>query len=249
MPVTKVPKSEVDLKQLLEAGVHFGHQTRRWNPKMAPYIFGVRGGIHIIDLIKTADHLEKAAAFAGQAAAAGGKILFVGTKRQAAAIVKTEAEAAGMPYVTERWLGGMLTNFRTIRRQVSRLKKLEAEIESGEVASRYNKKEAAGVAEEVAKLTRIFAGVKDMEALPGAVFVVDAPHEQIAVAEATKLGIPVIGIADSNADPATLDYPIPGNDDALKAIQIITHTIAAAAKEGWTKYQSQQPKEDETNVA
>ena len=224
--------ADVNLKELLEAGAHFGHQTRRWNPKMKQYIYGARGGVHIIDLTKTGVLLKEAIDFARETAAKGGKILFVGTKRQALAVVREEAEAAGMPFVTERWLGGMLTNFRTIRLQVNRLKKLEAGLESGDFASKYNKKEVLDFSNEAAALNKVFGGIKHMDGLPGAVFVVDAPKEAIAVAEARKLGIPVIGIADTNADPDLIDYPIPANDDAIKAVRMITNAIAQAAAEG-----------------
>lgn len=230
--------ADISLKELLEAGAHFGHQTRRWNPKMKQYIYGARGGVHIMDLTKTGPLLKEAADFARKTAANGGKVLFVGTKRQAAPVVREEAQAAGMPYVTERWLGGMLTNFRTIRSQVSRLKKLEAGLESGDFASKYNKKEVLDFTNEAAALDRIFGGIKDMDSLPGAVFVVDAPKEGIAVAEARKLGIPVIGIADSNADPDLIDYPIPANDDAIKAVRVITAHVAEAAAEGAKQHAS-----------
>ncbi len=232
--------SEVNLKELLEAGAHFGHQTRRWNPKMKPYIFGARGGVHIIDLTKTAPMLETALKFTKQVTADGGSILFVGTKRQASPVVKEAAESAGMPYVTERWLGGMLTNFRTIRSRVNRLKKLEAGLESGDFAAKYNKKEVLDFTNEVAALNRIFSGVKNLDGLPGALFVVDAPQETIAIAEARKLHIPVIAIADSNADPDLMDYPIPGNDDAIKSIKILAGAVAAAASEGAKQYASRQ---------
>src|SRR5437868_2923481 len=175
--------AETSLKELLEAGAHFGHQTRRWNPKMKQYIYGARGGVHIIDLTKTGVLLKEATDFAGQVAAGGGKVLIVGTKRQAAPVVKEEAVEAGMPYVTERWLGGMLTNFRTIRLQVQRLKKLEAGLESGDFASKYNKKEVLDFTNEIASLNRVFGGVKHMDGLPDAVFVVDVVKEAIAVAE------------------------------------------------------------------
>lgn len=224
--------SEVNLKELLEAGAHFGHQTRRWNPKMKPYIYGARGGVHIIDLTKTAPMLEAALKFTKQVTADGGSVLFVGTKRQAAPVVREAAESAGMPYVTERWLGGMLTNFRTIRSRVTRLKKLEAGLESGDFATKYNKKEVLDFTNEVASLNRIFSGLKHMDGLPGAIFVVDAPQESIAIAEARKLRIPVIAIADSNADPDLMDYPVPGNDDAIKSIKILAGAIAAAAADG-----------------
>jgi small subunit ribosomal protein S2 len=224
--------AEVSLKELLEAGAHFGHQTRRWNPKMQKYIFAARGGVHIIDLTKTGVLLKEATDFAHKTAADGGKVLFVGTKRQAAPVIRDEAVAAGMPYVTERWLGGMLTNFSTIRLQVQRLKKLEAGLESGDFASKYNKKEVLDFTNECASLTRIFGGIKNMDGLPRAVFVVDVPNEAIAVAEARKLGIPVIAIADTNADPDLIDYPIPANDDAIRTVRIITHQIAQAAADG-----------------
>lgn len=224
--------ADISLKELLEAGAHFGHQTRRWNPKMKPYIYGARGGVHIIDLTKTGKLLQEATDFARQVTAGGGKILIVGTKRQAAPVVREEAQAAGMPYVTERWLGGMLTNFRTIRLQVQRLKKLQAGLESGDFASKYNKKEVLDLSNEAEALERIFGGIKHMDGLPGAVFVVDVPKESIAVAEARKLGLPLIAIADTNADPDLIDYPIPANDDAIKAVRVITRQIAQAAAEG-----------------
>ncbi len=224
--------ADVNVKELLAAGAHFGHQTRRWNPKMKPYIYGVRGGVHIIDLTKTGGLLTTATDFARQVTAGGGTVLFVGTKRQAAPVVREVAESHNLPYVTERWLGGMLTNFRTIRLQVQRLKKLEAGLESGDLASKYNKKELLDFTNEAAALDRIFSGIKRMDGLPAALFVVDVPREAIAVAEARKLGIPVIAIADSNADPDLIDYPIPANDDAIKAIRIITNAIAEAAAEG-----------------
>lgn len=224
--------AEVSLKELLEAGAHFGHQTRRWNPKMDRYIFGARNGIHIIDLTKTSDALQAAVDFVEKTTKNGGTVLFVGTKRQAKAIVKEEAVNAGQPYVTERWLGGMLTNFRTITEQIKRLKKLEGQKESGELAANYNKKEQGVLQEEMDKLNHIFGGIKDMERQPAAMFVVDTPREKIAILEAIKLGIPVIGLADSNSDPDQLDYPIPANDDAIKSVRVITHAIAEAAAKG-----------------
>ncbi|MBW4061833.1 30S ribosomal protein S2 [Candidatus Saccharibacteria bacterium] len=221
-----------NLKELLEAGAHFGHQTRRWNPKMKQYIYGARGGVHIIDLVQTGPLLDAAIKFVHDTTAGGGKVLFVATKRQAAGIVKAEAEAAGMPFVTERWLGGMLTNFRTIRTQVARLKKIEAGLESGDYATKYNKKEQLDFTNEAARLNRIFGGIKNMDALPAAIFVVDAPKEDLAIAEARKLGIPVVAMADTNADPDLIDYLIPANDDAIKTVKIITHLIAEAASNG-----------------
>jgi len=240
--------ADVSLKELLEAGAHFGHQTRRWNPKMQTYIYGARGGVHIIDLTKTGVLLKEATDFAKKTGENGGKVMFVGTKRQASPVVREEAEAAGMPYVSERWLGGMLTNFRTIRLQIQRLKKLEAGLESGDYASKYNKKEVLDITNEVAALDRIFSGVKHMDGVPAAVFVVDVPKEAIAVAEARKLGIPVIAIADTNADPDLIDYPIPANDDAIRAVRIITRQIAQAAAAGAqahaTKAREEAPSED-----
>jgi small subunit ribosomal protein S2 len=224
--------ADVSLKELLEAGAHFGHQTRRWNPKMKPFIYGARGGVHIIDLTKTAPLLEAALAFTKVVTSAGGTVLFVGTKRQAADVVKTEAVAAGMPYVTERWLGGMLTNFRTIRTQVNRLKKLDAGLESGDFNSKYNKKEVLDFTNEAKALERVFGGIKHMDQLPAALFVVDVTKEDIAVAEARKLGIPVIALADTNTNPDLIDYPIPANDDAVKAVKLITGAVASVAAEG-----------------
>ncbi len=229
--------SEPTLKELLEAGAHFGHQTRRWNPKMGPFLYGARGGVHIIDLTKTLPALQEAIKFVEKLTAEGGAIMFVGTKRQAGAIVAQAAEDAGMPYVTERWLGGMLTNYRTIQAQVKRLIKLEEQVSSGEVAAKFNKKEGLDIQNEINKLERIFKGVKKMDKLPEALFVVDVPREIIAVKEAQKLGIPIVGIADSNTDPDLLDYAIPANDDAIKSITVITGAISKAAKNGAAKYE------------
>jgi len=224
------------IKQLLEAGSHFGHQTRRWNPQMRKYIFGVRSGIHVIDLTQTAEQLEEAEKAIRKITEDGGKVLFVGTKRQAQAIIKKEADGAGMPYVTERWLGGLLTNFRTIRSRVERLKELEAGLESGDFASKYNKKEVLDLTNEKDHLLRIFGGIKQMDELPKAVFVVDMTRDHIAIAEARNLGITVVGVADSNANPELADYPIAANDDAIKSIQLITGRIATAAAEGAKVY-------------
>jgi small subunit ribosomal protein S2 len=220
------------VKELLEAGSHFGHQTRRWNPKMGKYIFGIRGGVHIIDLTQTVDFLADATKFAESVTESGGKLLFVGTKRQATAIIKDEATKAGQPYVTERWLGGMLTNFRTIQSRIKRLKQLEAGLESGDYAAKYNKKEQLDLTNEKDALERIFGGIKDMNELPKAVFVVDAVRDHIAVSEAHNLNLPVIAIVDTNADPDLATYPIPANDDAIKSIRVITHAIAEAAAAG-----------------
>jgi small subunit ribosomal protein S2 len=205
---------------------------------MKQYIFGVRGGVHIIDLTQTDVMLTAATKMIHDVAASGGKILFVGTKRQAQAIVKDEAVKAGMPFVTERWLGGMLTNFRTIRAQVIRLKKLEAGLDSGEYEGKYNKKEILDFTNEKVALDRIFGGIKNMDGLPAALFVVDVPKESIAVAEARRLGIPVVAMTDTNADPDLIDYIIPANDDAIRAVRVITHAIAEAAQEGAAEYAS-----------
>jgi small subunit ribosomal protein S2 len=224
--------ASVAIKDLLEAGAHFGHQTRRWNPKMGRFIYGARGGVHIIDLTKTSTALEDALRFVTQTTQNGGKVLFVGTKRQGKMLVKAAALSADQPYVVERWLGGMLTNHRTITAQVNRLKKLENQLESGEIATRFNKKETADLTAECEKLEHIFGGIKHLDGLPAAVFVVDVPREMIAVAEARKLGIPVIAVVDTNADPDLIDYVIPANDDAIKTIKIISEAVAAAAREG-----------------
>lgn len=216
---------------------------------MGPFIYGARGGVHIIDLTKTLPALQDAIKFVEQLTEGGGAIMFVGTKRQGAAIVAGAARDAGMPYVTERWLGGMLTNFRTIQSQVKRLIRLEEQVESGEVAEQFNKKEASGVDDEIAKLERIFGGIKQMDKLPQALFVVDVPREIIAVNEARKLGIPVVAIADSNTNPDLIDYPIPANDDAIKSITLITGAIADAAKRGAAKYQASAKPKEEAEVA
>jgi small subunit ribosomal protein S2 len=237
--------SDVSLKTLLEAGAHFGHQTRRWNPKMQKYIYGARGGIHIIDLTKTDEALAEALNFAESVTAAGRSILFVATKRQAKNVVRAAAVEAGQPYVVERWLGGMLTNWRTIQQQIKRLKKLEGQKESGELAANYNKKEQGVLTEELNKLNHIFGGIKDMDGMPGALFVIDAPREKIAIAEARKAGIPVIALADTNSDPDLMDYPIPANDDAIKTITVITQAIAEQAAKGAKSYKASHKEETE----
>jgi len=237
--------TQVDLKQLLESGAHFGHQTRRWNPKMKKYIFGVRGGIHIIDLVQTGALLEDALKFVTKTTENGGDILFVATKRQAKNVVKDAAVGAGMPYVSERWLGGMLTNWNTISKRITRLKSLEEQKASGEMEANYNKKEVADFTEEIAKLNHVFSGVKDMKQMPAAIFVVDAPHENTAILEARRLNIPVIAFADTNANPDLIDYVIPANDDAIKAVTVITKMIADAASAGKTKYAASHKEEVE----
>lgn len=223
--------AEITLRQLLEAGVHFGHQTRRWNPKMRKYIYGERNGIHIIDLEKTKALLRQALEFLTQAAATGRPVLFVGTKRQAQEVIREEATRCGMYYVNRRWLGGMLTNFVTIRKSLKRLAELEEMERSGKMAL-LSKKEAARLAKEKARLERNLAGIREMGRLPSALFVIDPCKEEIAVAEARKLGIPVVATVDTNCDPDLIDYPIPANDDAIKAIRLITSAAADAVLEG-----------------
>ncbi len=219
--------SQVTMRQMLEAGVHFGHQSRYWNPKMAPYIFGERNKIHIINLEKTLPLFIDATNFLGKLASNKGKILFVGTKRAAQDAVKEQAERVGMPYVNHRWLGGMLTNFKTVKQSVKRLKDLEAMAEDGSFA-RLSKKEALMLTREREKLERSLGGIKEMNGLPDALFIIDIGHEKIAIAEARKLGIPVVGIVDTNTNPDGVDYVIPGNDDAIRAIQLYTRGVADA---------------------
>ena len=221
----------VSMKQLLEAGVHFGHQTRRWNPKMAPYIFTERNGIYIIDLQKTVRKLEDAYMFVRDLAANGQTVLFVGTKKQAQDSVREEAVRAGAYYVNARWLGGMLTNFRTIRSRIARLHQLKEMSENG-TFDLMPKKEVIKLNNEIVKLEKFLGGIQDMNKLPGALFIVDPRKEKIAVAEAKKLGIPVIAIVDTNCDPDDVDYVIPGNDDAIRAVKLIAATMADAIIEG-----------------
>ena len=221
----------VSMKQLLEAGVHFGHQTRRWNPKMARYIFTERNGIYIIDLQKTVKKLEEAYSFIRDISVEGKPVLFVGTKNQALDSVKEEAERAGAYYVNARWLGGMMTNFSTIRRRVSRLQQLRAMEEDG-TFDLLPKKEVIKLRLEIEKLEKFLGGIKEMKQLPGALFIVDPRKERIAVAEAKKLGIPIVAIVDTNCDPDEIDYVIPGNDDAIRAVKLISATMANAIIEG-----------------
>ncbi|MFV0353349.1 MAG: 30S ribosomal protein S2 [Oscillospiraceae bacterium] len=220
----------VSMKQLLEAGVHFGHQTRRWNPKMARYIFTERNGIYIIDLQKTVKKLDEAYNFAREVSEDGGMILFVGTKKQAQESVREEAERCGMPYVNARWLGGMLTNFRTIRHRIDRLEQLRKMSEDG-TFELLPKKEVIKLQLEIEKLEKFLGGVKTMDRLPKALFVVDPRKEHIAVAEARKLHIPIIGLLDTNCDPDEIDYVIPGNDDAIRAVRLISSAMADAVLE------------------
>lgn len=221
------------MREMLEAGVHFGHQTRYWNPKMAPYIFGQRNKIHIINLDQTLPLYIAAMNFIGKIVANRGTVLFVGTKRAAGTVVKEEAERCGMPYVNHRWLGGTLTNFRTIKQSIRRLKDLETMIEDGTI-ERFSKKEALGLRRELIKLNRSLGGIKDMPGLPDVLFIIDVGHEKIAIREAGKLGIPVIGIVDTNNKPDGVDYVIPGNDDAMRAIQLYARGVASTVFDGKT---------------
>jgi small subunit ribosomal protein S2 len=219
---------------MLEAGVHFGHQTRYWNPKMAPYIFGHRNKIHIINLERTLALYQEALKFARQLAANRGTLLFVGTKRQARDIMREEAQRCQMPYVDYRWLGGMLTNFKTVKQSIKRLKEMEALAQEGGL-ERMSKKEALGVTREMQKLQRSLGGIKDLSALPDALFVVDVGYQKGAIAEAVKLGIPVVGIVDTNHSPEGIDYVIPGNDDSSRAIRLYARGMADAVLEGRTQ--------------
>ena len=241
----------VAMKQLLEAGVHFGHQTRRWDPKMAEYIFQARNGIHIIDLQKTSKKLDEAYAFIKEQAEEGKTILFVGTKKQAQECVKNAAEKCGMYYVDQRWLGGMLTNFGTIKKRVQRLKDLEKMSEDG-TFDVLPKKEVILLKKEMEKLERNLGGIKEMEELPGVIFLVDPKKERIAILEAKKLNIPVVGLVDTNCNPEELDYPIPGNDDAIRAVALIADVMANAVIEGkqgesFDNQQEEQEQEVETS--
>jgi small subunit ribosomal protein S2 len=220
----------VSMREMLEAGVHFGHQTRFWNPKMAPYIYGHRNKIHIINLEKTQPLFENAMKFVRQLAQKRGTVLMVGTKRQAREVIATEAQRAGMPYVDQRWLGGMLTNFKTVKGSLKKLKDMNAQVEAGTQPA--IKKEALMFQREIAKLEKDIGGIADMNALPDAIFVIDVGYHKIAVAEAVKLGIPVIGVVDTNHSPEGIDYIIPGNDDSAKAVALYARSVADAVLEG-----------------
>ncbi len=223
--------ASLTMKELLEAGVHFGHQTKRWNPKMQKYIFGERNGIYIIDLQKTLKKFREAYAYVRDLAASGGTVLFVGTKKQAQETVFEEATRCGMFYVNHRWLGGTLTNFATIRKSIARLKKLDEMSETGEY-ERLPKKEVIGLERERAKLQSALVGIKSLDRLPSAVFIIDPKKEKIAVEEAQRLAIPIVAIVDTNCDPTGIDYPVPGNDDAIRAVRLITSRMADAILEG-----------------
>ena len=234
---------DVDIKKLLEAGAHFGHKTSRWHPKMAQYIHSKRGGSHIIDLTKTVANLEIALEFLEKTAAEGKQVLVVGTKRQASHVVKALAEQTNSPYVVERWLGGMMTNRNTIGGRIKHLKELEAKMESGELTAKYNKLEVQRFQEEIDTMNHLYGGIKQLAARPGAVFVFDITHDVNAVREANKLGIPVVALVDSNADPSQVAYPIPSNDDAIKTLQLIADYVGQAISSGAAKYAKRAEKE------
>ena len=223
--------AQVTMKEMLDAGVHFGHQTQRWNPKMKPYVYTARGGIHIIDLQKTVVRANKAADYVKEIAANGGRMIFVGTKKQAIEPVQEAAAKCGQYYVTKRWLGGMMTNFETIKSSIDRLRKVDAMKEKGEF-NYLTKKERAKIEKEYLRLSEFLNGIRDMKEMPSVMFVVDLPKEHIAVAEAKRLGMTVVGIADTNSDPESIDYPIPGNDDAIRSIKLFSNLIADAYLEG-----------------
>lgn len=223
---------EVDIKALLEAGVHFGHKTSRWHPKMSQYIHSKRQDSHIIDLTTTVAGLEKALPFITKVVAGGKQVLFVGTKRQAKDITRETAEKVGQPYVTERWMGGMLTNVTTVTSQIKHLKNLERRMDTGELANRYSKLEVQRFQEEIEDLNKKYGGIKDLNGKPGVVFVTDIIEDRNAVAEANKLGVPVVALVDTNADPSNIDYVIPGNDDAIKGLQLVLDYVAQAVEEG-----------------
>lgn len=227
----------ISMRDLLEAGVHFGHQTGRWNPKMAPYIYGARNGVHILDLAQTVTRLEDATDFVRELSASGQQVLFVGTKRQAQDVIRNEADRANMPYVVTRWLGGTLTNFMTIRQRVDYMIELERREEAGQL-DLLPKKEALKLRDKLTRLHRYLRGLRDMTSLPGALFVVDVPREHIAIAEARRLNIPIIAVCDTNSDPNLIDFPIPSNDDAIRAVRLLTSQIADACQSGGMMRQS-----------
>lgn len=241
--------TEVTIKQLLEAGVHFGHQTSRWDPKMKPYIFGARNGIHIIDLQQTVVMLREVCRFVRDLAAQGGQFLFVGTKKQAQEVVREEAERCGMFYVSNRWPGGMLTNFHTIRKSIERLKKLEEMLETPSLSDALTKKERLGLSRERDKLMAALGGIKSMRKLPDALFIIDTKKEEIAVKEADKLGIPVVAPVDTNCDPDVVTYKVPGNDDAIRAIRLFASVVAEAVLEGRALYDERQQGEGKEQAA
>ncbi len=226
----------ISMKDMLEAGVHFGHQTNHWNPKMKPYVYGARNGIYIVDLQQTVDRARKACDFIKSVTAEGKKVIFVGTKKQAKEVVEKEAQRAGMYYVTERWLGGMLTNFQTVKASIDRLKKIES-LKATDGWNDYTKKEQSGFDRELTKLKRGLGGIQEMKKLPGAMFIIDTTKEANAIKEARRLGIPTVAIVDTNCDPSGIDFVIPGNDDAFRAVNLFAKMIADACLEGTTVHQ------------
>ena len=240
--------SVVTMKQLLEAGVHFGHQAKRWNPKMKKYIFTERNGIHVIDLHKSLKKIEDAYEEMRKIAEDGGKILFVGTKKQAQEAIKEQAERSGMYYVNNRWLGGMLTNFSTIKKRIERMKELERMDAEGILDTDYTKKEAAAFRKELSKLSKNLSGIRDMEKVPDAIYVVDVKMEELPVKEAHLLDIPVFAMIDTNVDPDLITYPIPANDDAIRSVKLITSVIANAIVEGNQGIENVEPQSEEVNV-
>jgi small subunit ribosomal protein S2 len=238
--------TQVDVKDLLQAGAHFGHKTSRWHPKMAPYIHSKRDGTHIIDLTKTAECLEGVLPFITKSVSEGKQILFVGTKRQSKDVVQSAAKEVGMPFVTERWLGGMLTNKKTMGERIKHLKDLESKMDSGQLEAKYNKLEIQRFQEEIDQMNFLYGGIKDLAVRPGAVFVADVNNEINALREAKKLGLKTIAIVDTNADPTDVTYPIPANDDAIKTIQLITSYITQAIAEGKAKQKT--AKEDKVEA-
>lgn len=238
-------ETNVDIKKLLEAGAHFGHKASRWHPKMAPYIHSKRAGSHVIDLVQTVEKLETALKFIEQSAASGKQILLVGTKRQAQDIVRKAAESTNMPYVVERWVGGMLTNTATMNDRIKHLKDLETKMASGALEAKYNKLEVQRYQEEIDSMNHLYGGIKHMTGLPGAIYIIDINNDINAVREARKLGVPIVAIADSNTDPSLADYPIPANDDAIKTIQLITGYVEAAIQAGKGKIKETDKTESE----
>ena len=238
----------ISMKQLLEVGAHFGHQAKRWNPKMKPYIYAERNGIHILDLQQTLTSTERAYEFVREISAEGGKVLFVGTKKQAQEAIKEQAERAGMYYVNSRWLGGMLTNFSTIKKRIERMKELERMDAEGILDTDYTKKEAAAFRKELSKLSKNLSGIRDMEKIPDAIYVVDVKMEELPVKEAHLLGIPVFAMIDTNVDPDLITYPIPANDDAIRSVKLITSVMANAIVEGNQGIENVEPQSEEVNV-
>lgn len=236
---------DVDIKKLLEAGAHFGHKTSRWHPKMAPFIHSKRAGSHIIDLTQTVAGLESALDFIAQTASEGKQVLFVATKRQAQDIVKAAAEETKMPFVVNRWLGGMLTNWPTISSRVKHLKDLETKMESGELAGKYSKLEVQRFQEEIDQMNELYGGIKNMAARPGVVFIIDIVHDANAVREARKLNVPIVALVDTNADPSLVTYPVPCNDDAIKTIQLVVDYVKQAIEQGKSKQAKATPDKDE----